>query len=193
MRYWDLAAAVDGDYTCGVLMSRSREGTFYVEDVRRGRWDPSQRDDVILQTAKIDGHDVQIVLEQEPGSAGKSVTVYLARRLAGYNVASDRPTGTKEVRAQPFASQCGIHNVVLLAADWNQGYLDELSMFPNGRYDDQVDASCGAFIRLARYPENATPPKFIDYPRTPPMYYGIQLVRHVERWGPFGHQRADSA
>jgi predicted phage terminase large subunit-like protein len=179
VRYWDLAAAVDGDYTCGVLMSRSREGTFCVEDVRRGRWGPSQRDEVILQTAKIDGPDVQIILEQEPGSAGKSVTTYLARRLAGYSVASDRPTGPKEVRAQPFASQCGINNVVLLAADWNVCYLDELGVFPNGRYDDQVDASCGAFARLTRYAENAKPPTFTGYPRTPPIRYGVQLVPHA--------------
>jgi predicted phage terminase large subunit-like protein len=136
--------------------------------------------DSYVQTAKIDGPDVQIVLEQEPGSTGKSVTVYLPRRPAGYSVVSDRPTGPKEVRAQPFASQCGIQNVVLLAADWNQRYLDELSIFPNGRHDDQVDASCGAFTRLTRYPENATPPKFTSSPRISPMYYGVQLERHAQ-------------
>lgn len=104
VRYWDLAAAVDGDYTCGVLMRRCEDGAYYVEDVRRGRWPPGQRDGIIVRTAEIDVRDVQIVLEQEPGSAGKSVTHYLTKQLAGHAVFFDRPTGSKEVRAQPFAS-----------------------------------------------------------------------------------------
>jgi predicted phage terminase large subunit-like protein len=132
-------------------MSRGPDGTFHVEDVRRGRWSPTLRDSMIQQTAKTDGQNVEIVLEQEPGSAGKSVVDYLTRKLAGYMVFSDRPTGSKEVRAQPFASQCGIENVVLVAGPWNDAYLSELCVFPNGTYDDQVDASSGAFTRLARF------------------------------------------
>jgi predicted phage terminase large subunit-like protein len=158
VRYRDLAAAADGDYTCGVLMSRTADGTYYVEDVRRGRWSPTLRDSMILQTAKTDGHAVEIILEQEPGSAGKSVVEYLTRKLAGYVVSADRPTGAKEVRAQPFASQCGISNLLLLAGEWNDAYLSELCVFPNGVHDDQVDASSGAFSRLARYAVEITPP-----------------------------------
>jgi len=193
IRYWDLAATVDGDYTCGVLMSRSQDGSFCVEDVRRGRWAPTQRDAVILRTAEIDGPGVQIILEQEPGSAGKSVTAYLARRLAGFSVAFDRPTGAKEVRAQPFASQCGISNVTLVAADWNAMYLDELSVFPNGRYDDQVDASSGAFTRLTRYPEQFVPPTSLRLPRVPPIRRGIPFEPHVGRRAPFRLRRPESA
>ena len=175
VRYWDLAATIDGDYTCGVLMSRTQDGTFCIEDVRRGRWEPTQRDALILQTAKIDGYDVQVVLEQEPGSAGKSVTDYLTRRLAGYNVVFDRPTGPKEVRAQPLASQCGIGNLLLVAADWNEAFVDELSVFPNGLHDDQVDASCGAFIRLTHYPDQVESPASLHLHRPSLLQHGIQL------------------
>jgi len=176
-----------------VLLSRSQDGTFYVEDVRRGRWAPAQRDEVIFRTAEIDGYSVRIILEQEPGSAGKSVTDYLARRLAGYSVGFDRPTGTKETRAQPFASQCGISNVVLVAADWNQAYLDELSLFPNGRYDDQVDASCGAFNVLTRYPQQLVPPTFIRLHQVPPICHGVQLEPPAQRPVLCGRRRAESA
>jgi phage terminase large subunit-like protein len=60
-----------------------------------------------------------------------------------------RPTGSKEVRAQPFAGQWGISNVCLVQGLWNKAYFDEPCLFPNGRNDDQVDASSGAFARLA--------------------------------------------
>ena len=148
VRYWDLAASLDGDYTCGVLMCRQADGRFCIEDVKRGRWRPAERDAMIRRTAEADGHEVQIVFEEEPGSAGKSVSSYLIRSLAGFNVHAEKPTGAKEVRAQPFAAQCEANNVGLVKADWNHPYLDELSVFPNGRHDDQVDASSGAFNRL---------------------------------------------
>ena len=34
-------------------------------------------------------------------------------------------------------------------ASWNNTYIDELTSFPNGLHDDQVDASSGAFMQLA--------------------------------------------
>jgi predicted phage terminase large subunit-like protein len=165
VRYWDLASALEGDFTVGVLMSRDEEGKFYVEDVRRGQWDPSRRDEIILRTAKDDGHAVQVILEQEPGSAGVSVTTYLARKLAGFSVSKDRPTGDKVVRAQPLASQCGVFNVALVSGGWNEAFIDELSVFPNGRYDDQVDAASGALSWLTRNPRSNQVPERLATPR----------------------------
>jgi hypothetical protein len=75
-----MAATIDGDYTCGVLMSRTSDDSYYVEDVCRGRGTPSQRDAVIVRTARSDGPEVKILLEQEPGSAGKSVTEYVTKK-----------------------------------------------------------------------------------------------------------------
>lgn len=187
IRYWDLAAAVDGDYTCGVLMSRDQQGTFFVEDVRRGRWNPTLRDSIIEQVARSDGRNVEIMLEQEPGSAGKSVIEYLGRKLAGFTVLFDKPTGSKEVRAQPFASQCGIHNVHLVSGAWNGDYLDELCVFPNGRNDDQVDASSGAFARLTRFSVGSEIPTFIDG-RPNCGRHGIQIDCRRNRKERFGHR-----
>jgi predicted phage terminase large subunit-like protein len=137
---------------------------------------------MIQQTARTDGLNVEIVLEQEPGSAGKSVVDYLTRKLAGFTVFADRPTGSKEVRAQPFASQCGIENVVLVAGPWNDAYLSELCVFPNGTYDDQVDASSGAFTRIARFATTEFTPVFMRMaPRLRP--YGIVADRGEARRG----------
>ncbi len=166
-------------------MSRNTEGMYFVEDVQRGKWSPAQRDMVIRQTARRDGQSVSIMLEQEPGSAGKSVADYLVRSLAGFTVSAERPTGAKEVRAQPLASQCGIRNVSLVKGEWNADFLDELAMFPNGRHDDQVDAASGAFSRLCRYGQQFVPPKFLRIERRPNCvqgdFSGARRFRYVHR------------
>ena len=57
--------------------------------------------------------------------------------------------GSKEIRAEPFAAQVQGGNVKVLSADWNLGYFDELEEFPSGKRKDRVDASSGAFNKLA--------------------------------------------
>ena len=149
VRYWDKAAtAGDGDYTVGVRMSRTAEGLFYVEDVVRGRWSPGERDKVIRQCAETDPPGTQIWIEQEPGSSGVDSVQALIKTLSGYSVHADRVTGNKQVRAEPFAAQCEAGNVVMVKGFWNNAFLDELLVFPNGQHDDQVDAASGAFSKL---------------------------------------------
>ena len=151
-RYWDMAASVDGDYTVGLLMAYS-EPYWYVEDVVRGQWAPADRNKRIRQTAEMDGPNVSIYLEQEPGSSGVDSVQSIILLLAGFAVHADRVTGDKSVRAAPFAAQCGAMrtgpgNVKIRRAPWNAAYIDELTSFPLGKNDDQVDGSSGAFAQL---------------------------------------------
>jgi predicted phage terminase large subunit-like protein len=57
-------------------------------------------------------------------------------------------------RAEPFAAQVNVGNVLMLKGGWNQALIDEMRMFPNGKYDDQIDALSRAFsvIGLERGP-----------------------------------------
>jgi predicted phage terminase large subunit-like protein len=152
-RYWDKAGTAGGGaYSAGVLMLRMRDGTFVVCDVRRGQWSALDRERVIKQTAEIDCERypvTKIYVEQEPGSSGKESAEASIRMLAGYRAEADRVSGAKEVRAEPFAAQWQAGNVRLVAAPWNRDYLDEHESFPSGRYKDQVDASSGAFNKIA--------------------------------------------
>ena len=61
---------------------------------------------------------------------------------------SEPSTGDKAVRAEPFAAQCEAGNVKLLRGNWNEVYIDELTSFPSGAHDDQVDASAAAFSKV---------------------------------------------
>jgi predicted phage terminase large subunit-like protein len=153
VRYWDKAGTDNGGaYTCGVLMSNTDDGEYFVEHVIRGQLSAHKRNNLILQTSIADREkygDVEIVVEQEPGSGGKESAEFTIKQLAGFKIFVDRPSGDKVTRAQPYAAQAEAGNVKLLQSAWNGDYLDELSAFPGGEYLDQVDASSGAFNRLA--------------------------------------------
>ncbi|MCX7664401.1 MAG: phage terminase large subunit [Gemmataceae bacterium] len=153
VRYWDRAATQGGGcYTVGVLMCRGFDGYFYVEDVVRQQLSTYARDQLILQTAQLDKAKYGYVpqwFEQEPGSAGVDACHATARLLTGFAVQFDKVTGSKIERAQPFEAQCEAGNVIVLNRNWTGPYLDELCEFPNGQNADQVDASAGAFVKLA--------------------------------------------
>jgi len=58
-------------------------------------------------------------------------------------------TGDKATRAKPASAQAEAGNVKLLRGDWNEAFLDEICAFPNGQFDDQVDAFADALNELA--------------------------------------------
>lgn len=150
VRYWDKAGTESGgDWTVGVKIARTMAGIYYVEDVVRVQHSPGARDQVILQTAQIDGRGCEQWSEQEPGSSGKADAAAFIRLLAGFTCHTEPASGSKELRAGPFAAQAEAGNVKLVLGAWNRDYLDELTDFPVGKHDDQVDASSGAFNRLA--------------------------------------------
>ncbi|AYN86401.1 phage terminase large subunit [Commensalibacter melissae] len=154
VRRWDFAASrdigkYDPDWTVGVKMQRNVDSGYTVLDVVRLRGLPDEVIKTVKAVASQDGFDVKIVIPQDPGQAGVAQVQYYLKMLAGYKIKAIRETGNKIARADPFASQVNIGNVSLLRANWNRSYLDELSDFPNGSHDDQVDASSGAFEAIS--------------------------------------------
>src|SRR5690554_1106369 len=150
VRYWDKAGTEGGGaWTAGVKMGLGVDDNYYLLDVQRGQWKASTREPVIKQTADLDGPSVDVWIEQEPGSGGKESAESTIKNLAGYNIKAERPTGDKAVRAEPFSVQVEAGNVYLVEGPWNKDYLDEIKLFPHGKFKDQVDASSGAFNKLA--------------------------------------------
>lgn len=149
VRYWDFAGSLEGDYTVGVLLSKTRSGVYYIEDVQRIRGTSFQVERLVAKTAERDGQEVKIYIEQEPGSGGLYQVNAYVRLLAGYSVRGDKPSGSKTTRADGLAAQAEAGNVRLVRGPWNNEYIDELCAFPTGVHDDQVDATSGAFNKLA--------------------------------------------
>ncbi len=171
VRAWDLAGSRNGDFTVGVRIGRTRDNKFVVEHVTRFRGTPDVVEDRVLETARADGPRVKISLPKDPGQAGVHQVLALTRLLAGFDVVASPETGDKVTRARPFAAQVNVGTVALpsgiAGGGWVDAYRDELRSFPNGRFDDQVDASSRAFMELTAAPG--------------PMVIAPEVMRRVRR------------
>lgn len=149
VRYWDKAGTDGGGaHTSGSLVHKMKEGSFVISNVVTGQWAAPERERAIKQTAEIDGPKVTIWTEQEPGSGGKESAEATVRNLASFKVFMDKVTGSKEVRAEPYACQVAAGNVYLVAGEWNREFIEEHRMFPNGKFKDRVDSTSGAVNKL---------------------------------------------
>ena len=158
VRGWDLAASTEQDSanTAGVKL-RFADGRVFVEDVVCIKGTPHEVEQLVVATAKSDGVAVVQDLPQDPGQAGKAQKSYLASKLHGYDVRFSPETGSKELRAEPFAAQAQALNVMLVRGNWNDAYLDEIESFPAGRLRDRVDATSRAYAALVRASRHADP------------------------------------
>lgn len=148
VRGWDLAATRGGgDWTAGVKMGVA-DGRVYILDVRRLQGSPGQVKSAYQACAELDGHSCPISMPQDPGQAGKAQVASIARDLAGYDVHFSPESGSKETRAAPLATQAEAGNLYLVRAPWNDSFVSEASVFPNGRHDDMIDAASRAYMRL---------------------------------------------
>uniref|UniRef100_A0A6M3JXX0 Putative terminase n=1 Tax=viral metagenome TaxID=1070528 RepID=A0A6M3JXX0_9ZZZZ len=158
VRFWDMAATEpkkgkDPDWTVGLKMLRTKENVLYITDIRRVRGTPNSTEQLIIQTAAMDGTGTMIRMEQEPGSSGiKAIDDYKRRVLMGYDFKGIPSTGSKEVRANPLASQAEAGNIKLVNGPWITAFLDEAELFPAGAHDDQIDAASGALASLTTMP-----------------------------------------
>ncbi len=162
VRSWDKAASVktsrlaDPCYTVGTLMGKDDQKRIWILDVIRVRLDSFTRERLIKSTARRDTRNVEVVLEQEPGSGGKDSAVGTVRRLMGYRVHVNKPTGNKEIRAEEFSVQVNAGNVYLpiqmksgnLWVGWAKDWIDELDYWPFSGFLDQVDSAAQGFNRL---------------------------------------------
>lgn len=150
VRGWDLAATEGaGDWTAGVKIGRQKNGRFIIAGVARDRKATAGVEQMLVNTASQDGYMCEISLPQDPGQAGKAQASYYIGKLAGYTARATPESGDKGTRAGPLAAQAEAGNVDVLEGDWNDAFFDELSVFPNGSNDDQVDGASRAFNALA--------------------------------------------
>lgn len=150
VRGWDLAASdQEGDWTAGGKIGLMPDGRWIIADMARFQGRPEQVEAGLKNAAARDGVETEISLPQDPGQAGKAQIAHLSKQLAGYNVSSSPESGDKITRAEPFASQVNVGNVVILGAPWNDALISEMRLFPNGKWDDQVDCLSRAFNALS--------------------------------------------
>lgn len=156
LRFWDCAGTADGgDATAGALVGISADQPphqkIYIADIKAGHWSTGKVDEMIWQTARMDGMRVSVREEQEPGSSGKAVVVGRANRLMGWDYAGITSSVSKLTRWKPLIAQAQNGHVYLVQGEWNEPFLKqaETADGTDRMHDDQVDAVAGAFLRLA--------------------------------------------
>jgi len=150
VRFYDLAVTAKrrSDYTVGVKLGLLHDETFVVLDVWRGQRELPDVHEVIVQNAAIDGPNTRVRLEAE--KAGIVGLQFLLRdsRMRAFTLDAVPPEGDKFTRAGPVAARVNAGRLKLVRGAWNRAFLDELSVFPAGANDDQVDALSGAYGML---------------------------------------------
>jgi len=164
-RSWDLAASEDkkNAQTAGIKIGFrgiSEDREYYITDAKADWWKSGPRDKEIKQTAQTDGKSVTVILEQEPGSGGKTQAEAIERKLDGWavkiTVAGNE--GSKLLRADPLASAAHAGKVFLKRADWNEKFLEQVRRFPGGKPIDMIDGAAQGYNWLAEQPD----PEIID-------------------------------
>lgn len=156
------------DYTSSVKMSKLKNGTYFIHEVRRCRIRYGEWVDWILQCSVDDGGKVDVIIPIDPNPAAAAASQMLARTLSekGLFVRRFKTSGRKIDRARPFASMLlngGISILKDCAVDEenninydNTFYFKECEAFDGERrkgengHDDMVDATADAFMALAQ-------------------------------------------
>ena len=158
VRAWDLAftkpnesSSRNPDHTVGVLMSKTKDSIYTVEDVIRFRDRAHVVEETIINTARSDGTGVTIILPNDPSGGGAYVRG-LQRRLSelGFYCRLSRPVKGKIQRFAPFAAVAEGGYVQVVREVWNNDFHTELETFDgtSGYKDDQADACSDAFVML---------------------------------------------
>ena len=147
-RIWDLgySDAPSADWTVGIRMSVHYDSSrVFIEDVQRFRLSAGQRDSRIKETAAKDGSGIIIVLPDDLGQ----IDHFSEHVLTGYMIEPVKETKSKPERAISFAARVEGQDVYLVRDTpdnpWNAPYVNELSEFPTGAHDDQVDPSANGY------------------------------------------------
>jgi predicted phage terminase large subunit-like protein len=137
------------DYSAMAVLGFDKNVT-YVLEVQRGRWGIMQLKDRILTMAAQWKPELVIV---EDTSSGTSL-IPLLREQPRLSVIGHKPKDGKEPRMARHAGRFEAGRVLLpREAPWLADFESELLAFPNGRFDDQVDA---LMLYLDWFSENET-------------------------------------
>ena len=173
VRAWDIAGTLptesnpDPDWTASVLMSRAKDGYYYIEDVVRERRRILEVLNLISQVAKDDmeycSSIVFTYIPRDPNASGQWTAQQWVNKLAtqGVAVSTISTVGAKS-KLQRFLPFCAVSEqglVRVVKGEWNLEFFAELESFTGERnsrmHDDQVDACSDAFQKVSTNKELA--------------------------------------
>jgi predicted phage terminase large subunit-like protein len=152
VRYWDLAVSgrETADYIVGGQVGRAADGRLYILDVARFKGPWADARPVMIKVMVADDAAVEQGIEVAGQQGGYYQELKRDARLQLRSIVpvNPREVGSKEVRANVWASRIEDGLVYMVKAPWNDAFVAECVGFPRGRHDDQVDAVSGAIQML---------------------------------------------
>lgn len=152
VRCWDLAAATGtrADYTAGALVGADDDGNLVIADVTRwiAPWPETRRR--LKAVMRADGPGVAVGIEKVAFQLAAVQDLLADPDLIGFSIRPVAVDRDKEARADVWAARAEAGKVALVRGPWNREFLDEVTAFPRGRHDDQVDAVSLAVQLLGR-------------------------------------------
>ena len=145
---WDTASKTSdmNDYSVCTTWGEA-DGRLYLLHVYRARLKFPELKKMVIQLART--HGAELVLIEDKGSGTQ-----LLQELPGlgfYRAKGVTPIGDKVMRMSNQTAVIEAGGVLIPhAAPWLAEYLHELEMFPNGRFDDQVDSTSQAIAHLGK-------------------------------------------
>lgn len=151
VRFYDLAVTTNktSDYTVGLKMGIDKNENIYILDVWRQRAKAPDALQAIIHNAQIDGRGTRIILEAEKSGISTLDFMMGEPMLRGFDMSLQPIKGDKLARSGAISTRIANGKVYMVFGDWNDDFLDEVSVFPAGAHDDQVDALSGAYNALA--------------------------------------------
>ena len=155
VRAWDLAGTEpsdenpDPDWTTCAKAGLGVDGKIYYVHADKFRKNAGPRNRKMKEHAQSDGTRCTIRLPIDPAQAGKDQNEQLVTVLfKGWPVKSVRPTGPKDIRAQPLQAAMPFDEVKFVddGSGWLSMFIDDMVAFP--ALDDMVDAAADAYNEL---------------------------------------------
>ena len=138
------------DYSVAVVAGLDRTGDIYIIDIVRDKWDfPELKQRLIRLNNQWRGRGLRAMYIEDKAS-GQSIIQELKREsglaVIPYKVVHDKVSRVNAII--PLIE--GGRIFVPEASKWLDKFMDETAAFPNGMYDDQVDAMTIAIDVLSR-------------------------------------------
>lgn len=152
VRFWDLAvkAGERNDFSAGGLLCQN-DRNWQIQDMIQVKqeWHDIRR--TIIETAEIDGPEVDVVLED--ANQGYPLTQDLLEepRLKNHTITCKRAKGDKFTRAMAWVSRLEHGTMKLLRGPWNKRFVEEaISFTPDDSHihDDMIDTISGGWQYL---------------------------------------------
>lgn len=154
VRSWDLASTKEaGDFTAGArCLYDKTSGDFFIEDMIRGQYSSAKVEALFKSAVESDElacPGIEIGIEQEPGSSGAYTIRHFESiaktQVPNKKVTEHKATNAKLLNSQPLLAAAEAGNVYYVEGPWNGDFIEELSLYPEGANDDQMDAVSNAY------------------------------------------------